>query len=186
MRNFAIVASCLAALTLLISGARAEPVKSGPQEGEKVPGPFKPYNVTGPNAGQYFCLYCKNGANPVAMMFARELNPALVQLIKKIDAATAAHADDGMGSFVVFLSDSKELPAALQQLAVKEGIKHTVLATYAPEGPANYHIAKDADATVVLYSHLTVKANHAYRKGEMQAKDADVILSGLPKIFADE
>jgi hypothetical protein len=186
MRNFLIAASSLAAVVLLACGARAEPVKSGPQVGEKVPGPFKPYNVTGPSAGQYSCLYCKNGSHPVAMIFARQISPALVQLIKKIDAATAAHTDDAMGSFVVFLSDSKELPAALQQLAAKEGIKNTVLATYAAQGPASYHVAAEADVTVVLYSHFTVKDNHAYRQSEMQEKDVNVILAGLPKIFADE
>ena len=34
-----------------VAGA-ADPVSSGPQAGDKVPGPFKPMNVTGPDAGK--------------------------------------------------------------------------------------------------------------------------------------
>ena len=49
--------------------------------------------------------------------------------------ATAKHADDSMGSFVVFLSDDAKLADKLQALAKKEGIKHTVLAIDAPAGP---------------------------------------------------
>src|SRR6516165_8954852 len=76
-------------------------VKSGPQVGQKVPGPFHPMNITGESAGEKACLYCKNGSNPVAMIFARECSDNLTRLIKQIDEATAKHQDAKMGSFVV-------------------------------------------------------------------------------------
>src|SRR5947209_17773639 len=95
---------CLGVLALGLvvgAGAAAENMKSGPQVGDKVPGPFHPMNVTGADAGQKVCLYCKNGTNPVAMVFARDCSDALASLIKKIDAATEANKEQKMGSFVV-------------------------------------------------------------------------------------
>ncbi len=35
--------------------AADEPLKSGPQVGQTIPGPFNPLNVTGPSAGEKAC-----------------------------------------------------------------------------------------------------------------------------------
>src|SRR5262245_31496144 len=77
----------LLAGALVVGGAVAAELASGPQPGDKV-GPFHPLNVTGESAGQKQCLVCKNGANPVVMIFAKEVTPGLTTLIKKVDAAT--------------------------------------------------------------------------------------------------
>ena len=180
---------CAIAVTLALAFAGvvfAQSVTSGPQAGEKVPGPFAPLNVTGPNAGDKVCQYCKNGVNPVTMIFAREVSPALVSLLKKIDAATAAHQDCRMGSFVTFLSDSPAMPATLKQLAEREHIQTTILCTYAPAGPASYKVAPDADVTVILYTHRTVKANYAFRKGELSEPAVDAIVADVAKILPTE
>src|SRR5438309_6255847 len=116
MKKLAIAAALFAVCALALGGVMAaDSLKSGPQKGETVPGPFHPLNVTGPDAGQKQCLYCKNGDNPVAMIFAREVSEPLVTLIKKIDSATAEHKDANMGSFVVFLSDSDDLAGKLKE-----------------------------------------------------------------------
>jgi hypothetical protein len=183
MYKFAIAAAVVLAFAGAVS---AQSITSGPQAGDNVPGPFAPLNVTGPDAGDKVCLYCKNGANPVAMIFARQVSPALVSLIKKIDAATAAHQDCRMGSFVTFLSDSPELPAALKQVAEREQIQKTILCTFAPAGPPSYKIAPDADVTVILYTHRTVKANYAFRAGELTEPAADAIVADVAKILPTE
>jgi hypothetical protein len=170
----------------LAGAASAEPVASGPQTGQKVPGSFKPINITGPNAGSRECLYCKFGPRPVVMVFAREASPAAAALVKKLDAATAAHQDDCLCSCVIFLSDSKELPAALKSIVEKEGIKSTILAIDGPDGPASYKIAAEADVTVILYSHHVVKANHAFRKGELTDRAAETVIADLAKILTEE
>ena len=164
----------------------AEPLQSGPQAGQKIPGPFRPLHITGPDAGDHVCLVCKNGANPVAMVFARNVSAPLTALVKKIDAATAAHQDAEMGSFVVFLNDDPSLPATLKSLADREGVKQTVLATFAAAGPPSYHLAPDAAVTVVLYTHHKVVANYAFREGELTDKAIDAIVADLPKILAKE
>jgi hypothetical protein len=172
---------------LALAGAvSAEPITSGPQAGQKVPGPFKPLHVNGPDAGKNECLYCKFGARPVVMIFAREASPAVAALVKKIDTATAAHKEERLCSCAVFLSDSKELPAALKSMIQKEGVTTTVLAIDEPAGPTSYKIAAEADVTVILYTHYSVKANHTFRKGELNAAACDAVIADLAKILADE
>jgi hypothetical protein len=55
MRKFHAIGASLA-LALLAGGVlAAEGLKSGPQVGESLPGPFHPLNVTGSGAGQKVC-----------------------------------------------------------------------------------------------------------------------------------
>lgn len=157
-------------------------VKSGPQVGEKVPGPFHPLNITGENAGEKHCLYCENGPAPVAVVFARELTPAVSGLIKKIDAETAKNSKKGMGSYVVFLSASEELPKQAKALAEKEAIKTTVLSVDNPAGPTRYNVAKDAEVTVLLYTDFVVEANHSFRKGELNDGAITKVVADVAKI----
>jgi hypothetical protein len=161
----------------------SEALVSGPQVGSKVPGPFEPLNVNGPKAGEKSCLYCRNGTNPVVMIFAREKSEPLTTLIKKVDAATAEHQDAHMGSFVVFLSDSKELPDQLKEFADKEALKQCVLSVHQPEGPKAYKISPEADVTVVLYTNHEVKANYAFPKGGLKEQDIDRVLGDVSKIL---
>jgi len=183
--KFRLFAAALVAAVLVLPTTAADAVKSGPQAGEKVPGPFHPVNVTGEHKGEKFCLFCVNGENPVAMIFAREGSPELAKLVKKIDEATAKNKEKSMGSFVVFLSDKEGLDKELASMAEKEKIKSTVLSIDNPAGPKNYNVAKEADVTVVLYVDRKVKANHTFKKGELKEKNIDEILADLPKILSN-
>jgi hypothetical protein len=169
--------------TLLAGAAAGGTVQSGPPVDAKVPGPFRPLNVTGPDAGKNVCLYCKNGPRPMVMIFAREVSPAVVALMQKIDAATAAHSDCRMSSCAIFCNEAAGLPGQLQDVAQKAGLKHIVLATYAAGGPPAYHIAAEADVTVLLYTHFTVKANHAFKKGTLTGPDIDKVVGDVAKIL---
>jgi len=171
---------------LLASTSLAADLKSGPQVGSTKLPAFNPYNVTGEKAGTRTSLVVKHGANPVVMIFARDNSPELTALIKKIDACTAKNKDAKMGSFVVYLNDSESLADQLKKTAEKENIKNTILSIDNPAGPKGYKVAKDADVTVVLYVNRVVKANHAYKKGELKDKEIDQIVSDVPKILAKE
>jgi hypothetical protein len=120
------------------------------------------------------------------MIFAREISDPLTSLVKKLDAAAVKHNDCSMGSFVVFCSDQEGLEAKLKELAEKENLKKVVLTIDNPAGPSNYKIAKDADVTVVFYTGHKVKANHAFKKGEMKEVDVDQIVSDLSKILPEK
>ena len=117
------------------------------------------------------------------MIFAREISDSLTSLVKKLDAATAKNSDCSMGSFVVFCSDKEELEKDLKALIEKQGIKNTVLTIDNPAGPKGYDLAKEADVTIVLYTEKVVKANYAFEKGKMTAKDVEKIVKDVEKIL---
>jgi hypothetical protein len=178
-------AACVAFALLLGTGlADDTATTSGPQVAEKVPGPFHPLNCTGDFAGQKQCLYCLNGDNPVAMIFARKTSEPLTRLIKKIDAETAKNKDAHMGSFVVFLSDTEGLDKELKALAEKENITKCVLSIDNPAGPKGYNVSKDAEVTVVLYTEHVVKANHAFKSSSALKDEAiDKVVGDVAKIL---
>jgi hypothetical protein len=164
----------------------AEPLKSGLQAGERLTNIFEPLNVTGPYAGEQHCLVCEMGLNPVAMVFAREVNEPLVALLSKLDKATEKNRDVQLGSFVVFLSEKEGLKEQLENVAKKQGLQHTILSIYDPAGPEDFNVAKDSDVTVVLYRQHLVKANHAFRKGELNEQAVEKIVGDLPKIVGEK
>jgi hypothetical protein len=183
MSNRLVGLMAVVAVAFVLSLASAGEPKSGPQVGEAVPGPLHPLNLTGEHAGEKYCLYCQHGHSPVIAIFARQVTPKLTRLIKRIDEATAKNKERQMGSYAVFLSDSETLQTELKELAAKEKIENCVLAVDEPEGPKAYRIAPEAEVTVVLYTELTVKANHAFRRGEFNDKAADAIVADLAKIL---
>jgi hypothetical protein len=177
-------AALLAAL--LSSGAvMAGTVISGPQVGDKIPGPFKPVNVTGAHAGQANCLYCENGPRPVAVIFAKQITPAVAQLLKKIDTATALNKERGLGSYAVICSDAAGQDRQLLALAQQMQIQNTILAVYKAGGPEKYRISPEADVTVLLYNHFTVKANHAMKNGELTEAAMDAIVADVGKMLSE-
>jgi hypothetical protein len=110
----------------------------------------------------------------------------VTSLVKKIDAATAKNSSSKMASFAVFLSDQEGLDKKLKEWADNEKIKKTSLTIDNPAGPENYHIAKNADVTVLLYVHKRVKANYAFKKGQLKSTDIEKIVDDLPKILPEK
>jgi hypothetical protein len=171
------------ALALLAGGSfAADDLKSGPQPGQFI-APFNPLNCTGPHTGQKADLTERNGPNPVVLIIAREISDPLTRLLLKVDEAVAQNRADRLGAFVVFCSDDEGLEKKLQDLARKEGLKHVILTLDASAGPRGYHIARDAEITVLLYKQKTVKVNHAFKKGELRFADVDRILGELKEIL---
>lgn len=182
MKKQIVLASAL--LVFAVAPALAlDPVKSGPQVGKAVPGPFHPLNLTGEFAGQKHCLYCEYGSSPVAMIFARKNSPAVAKLIKQIDSATAKNSKAGLKSCVIFLSDNEKLNDQLKQMAKKEKIQKTVLSIDNPAGPGEYEISRDAEVTVLLYESSEVRANHAFGAGELNDRAITQVVSDLSKIL---
>jgi hypothetical protein len=121
------------------------------------------------------------GARPVAVVFAREITDGLTSLVKKLDAASAKNKD--LGTFVVFLGQEGDLKDKLKDLAKEHNIQNTILTIDNPAGPPKYKIAKDADVTVLFYTQKQVKANHAFKKGELKKSDVETIVKDLGKIL---
>ena len=110
----------------------------------------------------------------------------MTSLVKKIDAATAQHKAAHMGTFVVFCGDEKKLEAQTKDLASRNHINQTILTVFNDAaGPTEYHLAKDADVTVLLYTKRTVKASYGFREHELREADVDRIVNDLAKILPD-
>src|SRR5262249_14585376 len=120
----------LAALLVALGGvALAADLKSGPQAGEKVPGPFHPFNVNGEDAGKKACLYCKAGDSPTVAIFANSADdPVLRKLIAAVETETAKNTKADLNSFAVFCSDDVKLEGKLKELSEKAKLKNLVLA----------------------------------------------------------
>jgi len=184
MKKCLVVAAMLVVLAAFVyNGVAGETVKSGPQVGENArPQPFFPLNINGPTPNEKQCLVCRNGNNPVAMVFAREPSENLVKLMKALDAETVKNSEKKMGSFAVFCNDSEGLSTKLADLAKKQDLKKFTLAIDNPTGPAPYNISKDADVTVVLYNKSKVIANYTFKKGELTPAKIETIVSDVSKI----
>jgi len=177
----ALMAVGVAALTLI--AANVANLESGPQVGDKVPGPFEPLHLTGPDAGEESCLFCKYGNDPVVMIFARTQSDGLTKLIAAADKAAEKHKDAELGAAVVYLDTSDPLKKSAKKLADDAKLKLTVLTCIKPADLEAYKIAADADVTVLLYDKRTVRANHAFKKGELTEKAVEKVLADLPKVL---
>ena len=182
---FVAMGMILTAALSIAGDLHAEPLQSGPQVGEKVPGPFARLNITGPNAGEKCCQYCKCGPRPVVAVFAREVTPAVIQLLKTIDKAAAIYRTQGLGSYVVFCSDDAGIGRQLQDIAQKEQLQNVVLTLYKAGGPEKYRLSPAADITVLLYHHFTVKSNHAFKKGDLTAAAIAAVGADIAKMLAE-
>jgi hypothetical protein len=179
MRNLLAVA----AVAVLGGAVVAAELKSGPQAGQKVPGPFHPLNINGESAGKKNCLFCEAGGDPVVMVFARTPDcPGTQALIKSLEDAAAKNEKADLRAYVIFLGAEDKLEAKLKDHADKAKLKKVVLAVESPEGPAKYNIAKDADVTVLLYKDRTVAANHTFEKGKCDEAAAQKVVADISKI----
>jgi hypothetical protein len=101
----------------------------------------------------------------------------LASLVKQIDSTK------GINSFVIFLSDEENIKDVAVKFAETNKVKNTVFAIDNVAGPKNYQIGKNAEITVLLYTGGEVKANHAYRKSDFNAKAVAAIVKDIPKIL---
>jgi len=177
--------SCLGVVLLWTMSSAAEPVKSGPQVGAKVPGAFEPFNVTGTNAGEECCLFCKFGVDPTVMVFAKDMSEPLTGLLKKLDELNVAYKKADLGTCAIFCDKGTRLRGDLKTLADKKGFKEVILATM-EQPPKAYAINNEADVTLIVYIGAAVKANHTFRKGELDAKAIEAITSDVEKMMRDK
>lgn len=177
--SVAFVASAMFAGALI-----AAELKSGLQPGDAPPA----YNVkdaTGPNEGKSLCYRCKYGARPVVNIFAREMTPEVVALVKQIDGVVGKNDEKKMAAFVTLLTnDPDKDEAKLKEIAKKEGLKNVPLTVFdGVAGPEGYKIAEKADLTVTMWVESKVKVSHAFGKGEFKSANSKAVVEDTKKIL---
>jgi hypothetical protein len=169
----------------------AEELKSGPQVGARLPGPFQAITVVHAEKpdlpGKKSDYVEEYGQSPVVLIVARMDNDPLTMLLQRVDAEVARYKMDKkkVRALLVMLSDDDDLEVKLKDFAEKHAIKHVSLSIDSPAGPSNWKIANDADVTVILYNRRKVETNHAFRKGELNEKAIGEVIADLPKIVGD-
>jgi hypothetical protein len=108
------------------------------------------------------------------------VNDNLTSLVKQLDPIVGQNKKRRMSSVIVLLSDDESQEKALKQLSGT--LKHISAGIDNPAGPKAWRIAKDADVTVILYERHQIKANHAFKKDQLDAKAIEKILADVPKI----
>jgi hypothetical protein len=172
-----------AAICLFHIGARAaDPpaVKSGPEVGKDLPGPFRPYNVTGKEAGNYHCVICPQGLDPLVLVFVRnsglgkeaDQNSKLLQLLADLNSVATKEVKARVSVAAVFLFD--DLKDVVKNDELRKGyveklsafqtdkINDVTLCLESAEGPKAYGLNPDAKVTILVCSKLRVLANFAY------------------------
>jgi hypothetical protein len=170
--------------------------------GNNLPGPFHPYNVTGPHKQHFHCLVSEHGLEPMVMIFYKNVdfsNP-LPDFLKRLDEAIDNNPNTRLGAFVVFLPDdlpdvlgsneknqetnSKnddarlELEKKIEQAGADMKLKHVVLCLDTKSDVAKYRLSEENLLTVVLYKRLKTVAVHALSK-------SDFTDAAIAKIMAD-
>jgi hypothetical protein len=170
--------SLLAALCLLPIGlgAAEEPApKSGLEVGNDLPGPFHPFNVTGKEAGNFHCVLCDNGLDPLVLVFVRnsEFGDKLQEFLKTLEAAVAKDPKAHISVAAIFLFDDlknvvtddvnrKKYAEKIEALKAPNKLEHIVLGLDSADGPKGYGLKPDMKATVLVCSKLQVAAKFAY------------------------
>src|SRR5262249_29652139 len=179
------------ALVFVLYGQAAttekDDLKSGPQAGDNLPGPFLSLVV---HSGEPDLAGKKNdfvemyGQAPVVLVFARAMTKPLTRLVNKLDAEAGKHKSAKLSIVVVMLSDEDALENNLKEYGEMQGIKHVHLAIMEPDGPKRYKLSKEAEVTVLLYKRRKVEANHTFKRGELGEEGLESILADVPKIIA--
>jgi hypothetical protein len=192
MRRILAIVLCVASIPVAQSVAldASDSLKSGPQVGEMIPGPFHFLNINGTFAGDPHCLVCEYGLRPVVAVFARsvpEEKDPLATLLRKIDETVANRQAAELRGFAAFLNadyaseDSrKALIGKLENIA--KDLKKVILCVSDDKGPEKYNINKDADVTVVVYNKHQVVANFAFAKEKLTDKDVNEIVAAIEKM----
>ena len=170
--------------------------------GENLPGPFHPYNVTGPHKERFHCLISEHGLEPMVMIFYKNVDfgDPLPNLLKSLDTAIDKNPNTRLGTFVVFLPDGLpdvvgstekdqdantknddarlELAKKIEAVGSDNKLKHVVLCLDNKSDVAKYELSDENLLTVVLYAKLKVVAIHALPK-------SDFTEAAVEKIMAD-
>ncbi len=171
-----ILATLIALFTVALTRAGEEPVFSGPQPGEKLPG-FSMKGVLGDDAGKQIDPVARADGKPVLIVFCHERTRPAFGLTNTITRFAASRAKDGLVSGVCFLTGdatSLETWMGLVSKYFTAGVPHGISVDGA-EGPGAYGLNRNVTLTVLVGKEGRVTDNFALVQPSLQADG--------PKIF---
>jgi quercetin dioxygenase-like cupin family protein len=171
------------------SGAQGEldDLKSGPQAGDRLPGSFHSVVVYSGEASfvgkrMDFTEFC--GSNPTVLVFAREMDESLADLIKELDAEVVKKKSAKLRAVVVILSEPDAVETKMKDYAGKQALQGVNLAIMEPSGPTQYKLSRQAAVTVLLYKRLRVETNHTFKKSTLDETGIAGIIADVAKLVS--
>jgi hypothetical protein len=166
------------------------------QVGANLPGPFHPYNVTGPHKQHFHSLISEHDLDPMVMIFYKnvDFSEPLPALLKQIDNAIDKNPAVRLGSFVVFLPDDlsdvvgttdenddgrREIEKRIEAAATDMKLKHVVLCLDTKADVEKFGISETDLVTVVLYKRLKVEAVFALPKSDFNNAAVEKIMAAV-------
>jgi hypothetical protein len=193
----------VSALAILASQALSAAADAPLKVGSNLPGPFSPYNVTGPHKQHYHCPVSDHGLEPMVLVFHKNVDfgDPLPNLLKRLDTAIDKNTDIRLGAFVTFLPDNLpdvvgskednqdtnsknddarlEMEKKIEQNASDMKLKHVALGMDNKSDVAKYELGDDNLVTVVLYTKLKVVAVYALPKSDFTDAAVEKIMTDV-------
>jgi hypothetical protein len=182
MQSLAILTlTCLA-----LSVSAADPCRSGLKVNQR-PGPYSSLVATGPMRGQSHCFICEAADRPIVIVFARSLSDPLGKLVGRLDKALEQNKKPDLRAWVTFLAeDQPTFDPQVVAWGQRHAVKTVPLAIFEDlVGPPSYLLNREADVTVLLSVKQRVRANFAFRAGELTDAAVGDILKSLPGIVGN-
>ncbi|MBT3890531.1 MAG: hypothetical protein HOF72_07885 [Planctomycetaceae bacterium] len=106
-------------------------------------------------------------------------------MAKELQAKLFENSNKQLRAFVVVLSDKpQKQEGKLREIAQMNRLRTLPLTVFKDaKGPPDYKIAADAEVTVMLWTGLQVKANHAFAVGELNAAAIKKVIVSLGTIL---
>jgi hypothetical protein len=148
--------------------------------------------VNGPHADERRSLICDLAGRPAVLIYASEIDPTLLTLLKKLDAVAEGGKKHKMKSSCVFLTSGEKDEGPIRVLARQEALSATVIAMtpkqrnrpYFGSWPRQRNFPhEEADVTVILLQRLLVQSSYAFRKGELRNADVDTIVKAASTLL---
>lgn len=186
---------CVGAIVAGQKDPKDQAGKAGPGSlsvGKDLPGPFHPYNVTGPRKDNFSCMVSANGLNPGVLVFVRG-NPdaedaSLKDLLQKLDNAVEKNPNVRLGVGVVFVPEElkdvvndddtrTELAGKIEDIAKAAMLKHVVLGLTNRDDAKAYALPETAGYTVLLYHKYQIQGLVSLDKDKLTMEKIQAILT---------
>jgi hypothetical protein len=149
--------------------------------------------VNGPDARKKISLICTLAGRPAVLIYAREIDATLLDLIKKLDAVARAGSELKMKSSCVLLTNKDKDQERLQEIAQNEKLEATILAVTPYEEGNRYFASwprcplhKEAAVTVIVLQRLRVEKSYAFRKGGLNDRNVEEIVQAAAALLPTE
>jgi hypothetical protein len=164
--------------------AQAPQPLGGLKSGQR-PMPYAFVLATGPQRGQTFCYICDTADKPAVIVFARSLSEPLGKLTAKLDQSVGDAAVPDLRGWLTLLTAGSQpgTETRLVEWGRQHAVRHLPMGVFEDEvGPPAYLLSRQADVTVVLFTHQKVAETFTFKAGELTDERAEDVVKALAKL----